>query len=85
MLLLLPFLSLLGSVFALTHNIQTIAAIGSKFFYEDGTQYFLKGMSNKCQKTTLTLQEWLTNSRPTIPWSTPSNANSTSLACPSSA
>lgn len=26
--------------------IPTISAVGSKFFYEDGTQYYVKGTSN---------------------------------------
>ncbi|KAB8230480.1 putative 1,3-beta-glucanosyltransferase [Aspergillus alliaceus] len=36
----------LGGFHALHVNaIQTISAVGSKFFYEDGTQYFLKGIA----------------------------------------
>lgn len=37
-------LAWLGGFQALPVNaIQTISAVGSKFFHEDGTQYFLKG------------------------------------------
>lgn len=25
------------------NRVQTISAVGSKFFYEDGTQYYIKG------------------------------------------
>ncbi|PLN85752.1 Glucanosyltransferase-domain-containing protein [Aspergillus taichungensis] len=39
-------ISLLLGSFSLTANaVQTISAVGSKFFYEDGTQYFLKGIA----------------------------------------
>ncbi|THD00214.1 hypothetical protein EYZ11_000264 [Aspergillus tanneri] len=37
---------LLGSLHArIVDAIQTVSAVGSKFFYEDGTQYFLKGVA----------------------------------------
>jgi hypothetical protein len=36
--------ALLGGFHALPANaIQAISSVGSKFFYENGTQYFLKG------------------------------------------
>lgn len=35
---------LLNTFYAPTVSaIQTISAVGSKFFYEDGTQYYIKG------------------------------------------
>ncbi|KAF7588477.1 hypothetical protein BBP40_005671 [Aspergillus hancockii] len=38
--------ALLGGLHALPASaIQTVSAVGSKFFYEDGTQYFLKGIA----------------------------------------
>lgn len=45
MMLLLSFLlSIVLLGIATTANpVQTISAIGSKFFYEDGTQFFMKG------------------------------------------
>ncbi|PWY92074.1 hypothetical protein BO70DRAFT_348511 [Aspergillus heteromorphus CBS 117.55] len=36
---------LLLSTLSAVHAIQTISAVGSKFFYEDGTQYYIKGIA----------------------------------------
>jgi hypothetical protein len=32
---------------AASSSVPTISAIGSKFFYSNGTQYFLKGMPSR--------------------------------------
>lgn len=32
-----------------TAHVQTISAVGSKFFYEDGTQFFMKGKYTSIQ------------------------------------
>lgn len=42
--LFLPIISaLLGAILASAQDVQTISIVGSKFFYEDGTQYYMKG------------------------------------------
>ena len=33
----------LGTFLTAAHTVQTISAVGSKFFYENGTQFFMKG------------------------------------------
>jgi hypothetical protein len=48
--LFLPILcALLGAVLASAQGVPTISAVGSKFFYEDGTQYFMKGIRSNPQ------------------------------------
>ncbi len=40
-------LLLAGLQAATVGAVPTISAVGSKFFYENGTQYYLKGMSEQ--------------------------------------
>lgn len=72
---------LLGSSALTAHAaIDKISAVGSKFFYDNGTQYYMKGeISAPHQEPILTVQASRINSFLKTLLSTRSSANATSL------